>query len=158
MQKPDALANVPSRHPFQSLDTPIRVPLALQESLLCVHDLLSLPLQVAQRSCTNFLGLQRDSLRLAKSPGRSAKSLGSGKELLALLQLVICGRIICVAGSEECAAVARKGFQLAFGGVDVGFKVAEAGVDLALRRRRNVGFLEAHLAELLDITVSSRVF
>ena len=71
--------------------------------------------------------------------------------MLPLLELLIATRVVRVAVSEKGFAVVGKGFQFAFGGVEVGFVVAEAGVDPGAGRGGDVLFFNAHLVELEKI-------
>ena len=89
---------------------------------------LPLNLQVRQRAPANILRLVRDPLAVPQPLAAAVQPVRSTEELLALLELVVFGRVVRVAGAEEGGAVGGEGFEFAFGGVDVGFEVAEAGV------------------------------
>lgn len=91
-------------------------------------DRLPLNLQVRQRAPANILRLVRDPLAVPQPLAAAVQPVRSAEELLPLLELVVFGRVVRVAGAEEGGAVRREGFELAFRGVDVGFEVAEAGV------------------------------
>lgn len=94
-----------------------------------MFNLLPLPMQITQRARTNLLRLQRNPLALPQPPRASSEPLSAGKQLLALLELVICGGVVCVAGPEERAAVIGERCEFAFGTVDVSLEVAVARVD-----------------------------
>ena len=93
-------------------------------------DLLSLQLQIRQRSSTNLLGLIRHPLAVSQSLGASIQSVRSREELLPLLELLVCVGVIGVAVAEEGFAVRGEFFEFALAAVDVGFEVAETLVDL----------------------------
>ena len=68
--------------------------------------------------------------------------------MLALLELVVSGGVVGVAGAEEGGAVVGEGFELAFRGVDVGFEVAEAGIYAGAGCGGDVLFFDAHHVKL----------
>jgi len=111
-------------------------------------DLLPLPVQVAQRTCTNLLRLKRHTLRRGESPGRPLQPIGACEQLLTLLELGICVGIIGVAVAEEFTAVVGVGFEFSLGAVEVVFEVAEARVVLGFEVCGEVGLFETHLANL----------
>ena len=67
------------------------------------------------------------------------------------------GRVVGVAGAEEGGAVVGEGFELAFGGVDVGFEVAEAGVYARAGCGGDVLFFDAHHVELWRMSACSEL-
>ena len=74
-----------------------------------VHNSLPLPLQITQCSSTDILRLERDPLALPQPARRPPEPFGAREELLALLELVVCGWVVGVAGAEKSAAVAGEG-------------------------------------------------
>lgn len=89
-------------------------------------------MQIAQRPRANLLCLERYPLALAQPPGTAVQPVGAGEELLALLELrVALLWVVGVAGAEELGFVVGVLLQLALGGVEVGFEVAEARVVFA---------------------------
>ncbi len=69
--------------------------------------------------------------------------------MLALLELLVAAAwVVGVSVAEEGFAVIGEGFEFAFGGVDVGFEVAEAGVYARAGCGGDVLFFYAHLVEL----------
>ena len=76
--------------------------------------------------------------------------------MLALLQLLVVGVVgvgvgvvvVTVAAVEEGGAVGGEGVEFAFAGVDVGFVVAEAGVQAGADGGGDVLFFDAHGVEL----------
>lgn len=110
-----------------------------------------LHLQVRQRSPSNILRLMSNSLTLSQPVTTPIQSLCSGKQLLPLLELLVATRVVGVAVSEEGFSIVGEGFQFAFGGIEVGFVVAEAGVDPGAGGGGDVLFLDAHLVKLEQI-------
>ena len=76
------------------------------------------------------------------------QSLRPRKQLLPLLELLVATRVVGIAISEKGFSVVREGFQFAFGGIEVGFVVAEAGVDPGAGGGGDVLFLDSHLVKL----------
>ena len=71
--------------------------------------------------------------------------------MLPLLELLIAAGVVGVAVSEKGFSVVGEGFQFAFRGVEVGFVVAEAGIDPGAGGGGDVLFLDAHLVKLEKI-------
>ena len=111
-------------------------------------DCFSLQLEIRQRPPANVLRLQRNPLTLPQPVRAAVQALGAGKQLLALLELVVAAGVVAISRAEEGGAVVGEGFEFAFAGVDVGFVVAEAEVRFAARGRGDVLFFDAHLVEL----------
>ena len=109
---------------------------------------LPLQLQIRQRAPPDILRLVRDPLAVPQPPAAPVQPLGPAQQLLALLELVVLGRVVRVAGAEEGGAVVGEGLELALGGVDVGFEVAEAGVDAGAGGGGDVLLFDAHHVEL----------
>ena len=65
-----------------------------------------------------------------------------------LLKLLVATRVVRVTVSEKCFSIVGEGFQFAFGGIEVGFVIAEAGVDPGAGGGGDVCFLDAHLVKL----------
>ncbi len=68
--------------------------------------------------------------------------------MLALLELVVFRRVVGIAGAEEGGAVVGESLEFAFSGVDVGFKVAEAGVYAGAGGGGDVLLFDTHHVEL----------
>ena len=145
--------NIPTCHPPQRLDTPIHIPLALQQRLSRMLNRFPLHLQIRQRTPSNILRLVGNPLTLSQPVTTPIQSLRSGKQLLPLLELLVATRVVGVAVSEKGLAVVGEGFQFAFRGVEVGFVVAEAGVDTGAGGGGDVLFFNAHLVKLERILV-----
>lgn len=109
---------------------------------------LPLRMQIGQRIPPNILRLERDALTVAQPLRAAIQAVRAGEQLLPLLELVVGGRVVGVAVSEQRAAVVGEGFELAFAGVDVGFEIAEALVDFAADGGGDVLFFDAHLVQL----------
>lgn len=149
--------DLPSCHSPERLDASIRVALALEQTLPRVGDLLTLPMQVAQRAGANLLRLECDALRLAQAARGPVEAVGAREELLSLLELGVGALgVVRIAVAKELAAVVCVRLELALGGVDIVLEVAEAGVVLGLEVGGDVGLLEAHLAHLQRGPVSTR--
>jgi len=138
---------LPTRHPPQSLHTPIHIPLTLQHRRPRMLNRLPLHLQVRQRIPSNPLRLMRNPLTIPQALRTPIQPIRPREELLTLLELFVRWGV-AVEPVEEGGAVRGEGFEFAFRGVDVGFVVAEAGVQLCARGGGDVGFFEAHLVEL----------
>ena len=142
-------SNSPTSHPPQRLNTPIHIPLTLQHRLPRMLNRLPLQLQIRQRAPPNILRLIRYPLTIPQPLRAPVQSICAGKQLLALLQLVVLPVfVVTVAVPEEGFAVVGEGFELAFRGVDVDFVVSEAGVQARASGGGDVLFFEAHLVEL----------
>lgn len=139
---------LPTRHPPKRLHTAIHIPLTLQHRRPRMLNRLPLYLQIRQRSPSNILRLIRHPLTVPQPLTAPVQPIRSAQQLLALLELVICGRVVGVAGAEEGGAVVGEGFELAFCGVDVGFEVAEAGIYTRAGCGGDVLFFDAHHVEL----------
>ena len=87
-------------------------------------------------------------LTLSQPVTTPIQSLCSGKQLLPLLKLLVATRVVGVAISEKGFSVVGEGFQFAFGGIEVGFVVAETGIDPGASGGGDVLFLDAHLVKL----------
>jgi hypothetical protein len=76
---------------------------------------IPLLMQVRQRARANLLRFERDTLALVQSLAATAKTLGAGEKLLALLELGIMrvGRLVGVTVAEKGFAVVREGLELA---------------------------------------------
>ena len=109
---------------------------------------LPLYLQIRQGPAPNILRLIRHPLTIPQPLAAPVQPVRSAQQLLALLELVVFGRVVGVAGAEEGGAVGGEGFELAFGGVDVGFEVAEARVYARAGGGGDVLFFDAHHVEL----------
>ena len=109
---------------------------------------LPLNLQVRQRAPANILRLVGDALAVPQPLAAAVQPVRPAEQLLALLELVVLGRVVRVAGAEEGGAVRGKGFEPPFGGVDVGFEVAEAWVQARACGGGDVLFFDAHHVEL----------
>ena len=143
--------NIPTCHPPQRLNTPIHIPFALQQRLPRMLNSFPLHLQIRQRAPSNILRLVGNPLTLSQPMTTPVQSLCSGKQLLPLLELLVATRVVGVAVPEEGFSVVGEGFQFAFGGVEVGFVVAEAGVDPRAGGGGDVLFFDTHLVELEKI-------
>ena len=144
---------IPTRHPPERLHAAIHIPLTLQHRRPRMLNRLPLNLQIRQRVPSNLLRLIRHPLAVPQPLAAPVQPIRSAQQLLALLELVDFGRIVGVAGAEEGRAVIGQSFELAFGGVDVGFEVAEAGVYAGASCGGDVLFFDAHHVELLKISV-----
>ena len=143
--------NIPTCHPPQRLNTPIHISLTFQQRLPRMLNRFPLHLQIRQRAPSNILRLMCNPLTLSQPLTTPIQSLCSRKQLLPLLELLIATRVVGVAVSEKSFSVVGEGFQFAFGGVEVGFVVAEAGVDPGASGGRDILFFDAHLVELEKI-------
>ncbi len=95
---------------------------------------LPLQLQIRQRPPPNILRLVRHPLAVPQPLATPVQPVRTREQLLALLQLMICAAavvivVVAVAVAEEGFAVVGEGFEFALCGVDVGFVVAETGVE-----------------------------
>ncbi len=140
--------NIPTCHPPQRLDTPIHISLTFQQRLSRVLNRFPLHLQIRQCAPSNILRLMCNPLTLSQPVTTPIQSLCSGKQLLPLLELLVAAGVVGVAISEKGFSVVGEGFQFAFGGVEVGFVVAEAGVDPGAGGGGDVLFFDAHLVKL----------
>ena len=140
--------NIPTCHPPQRLNTPIHISLTLQQRLPRMLNRFPLHLQIRQRAPSNIFRLMCNPLTLSQPLTTPIQSLCSRKQLLPLLELLIATRVVGVAVAEKSFSVVGEGFQFAFGGVEVGFVVAEAGVDPGAGGGGDVLFFNAHLVEL----------
>ena len=109
---------------------------------------LPLYLQIRQRAPPDILRLVRHALAVPQPLTAPVQPVRPAQQLLALLELVVFGRVVGVAGAEEGGAVVGEGFELTFRGVDVRFEVAEARVDARAGCRGDVLFFDAHHVEL----------
>lgn len=139
---------IPTSHPPERLHTAIHIPLTLQHRRPCMLNCLPLYLQICQRPPSNIFRFIRDPLTIPQPLTAPVQPVRSAQQLLALLELIVFSRVIGVAGAEEGGAVVGEGFELAFGGVDVRFEVAEAGIYAGTGCGGDVLFLDAHHVEL----------
>ncbi len=109
---------------------------------------LPLRVQIRQRTPPDILRLQRYALTFPQPLRAAIQAVGSGQQLLPLLELVVRGRVVGIAVAEERFAVVGERLEFAFVGVDVAFEIAEALVDLATDGRGDVLLFDAHLVEL----------
>ena len=109
---------------------------------------LPLQLQIRQRAPANILRLVRHPLAIPQPLAAPVQPLGPAQQLLALLELVVLGRVVRVAGAEEGGAVVGEGLELTLRGVDVGFEVAETGVYTGAGGGGDVLLFDAHHVEL----------
>ena len=109
---------------------------------------LPLQLQIRQRPPSDLLRLVRHPLAIPQPLTAPVQSVRPAEQLLALLELVVFGRFVGVAGAEEGGAVVGEGLELPFRGVDVGFEVAEARVYAGTGGGGDVLFFDAHHVQL----------
>ena len=109
---------------------------------------LPLQLQIRQRPPPDILRLVRHPLAIPQPLTAPVQPVGPAQQLLALLELVVLGRVVRVAGAEEGGAVVGEGLELALRGVDVGFEVAETGVYAGAGGGGDVLLFDAHHGEL----------
>ena len=102
--------NIPTCHPPQRLDTPIHIPLTLEQRLPRMLNRFPLHLQIRQCAPSNILRLVRNPLTLSQPMTTPIQSLCSGKQLLPLLKLLVAAGVVGVAVSEKGFAVVREGF------------------------------------------------
>ena len=106
---------------------------------------LPLQLQIRQRPAPNLLRLVRHALTVPEPLTAPVQAIRPAEQLLALLELVVPGvGVVRVAGAEEGGAVVGEGLEFPFRGVDVGFEVAEAGVDAGAGGGGDVLLFDAH--------------
>ena len=111
---------------------------------------LPLQLQIRQRAPPDILRLVRHPLTIPQPLTAAVQPIGPAQQLLALLELVVLGRVVRVAGAEEGGAVVGEGLELALRGVDVGFEVAETGIYAGAGGGGDVLLFDAHHVELFD--------
>lgn len=116
---------------------------------------LPLQLQIRQRAPPNILRLVRHPLAIPQPLAAPVQPLGPAEQLLALLELVVLGRVVRVARAEEGGAVVGEGLELALRGVDVGFEVAETGVYAGAGGGGDVLLFDAHHVELFLVGMVS---
>lgn len=111
-------------------------------------DRFSLQLQIGQCISANVFGLMGCHLRVPQPLRTTVQPLGAGKQLLSLLQLIVRVGIVRVAVAKQGFPVVGEGFELAFCGIDVGFKVAEPLVYFRPCGGGDVGSFDTHLVQL----------